>query len=149
MALLKVHPRMLEVAGTLVTASANQTIPHATWTELTWDLEEYDAGGWHDPGRLTVPPGVAFARASAGFRWGANSLTGVIQCRIIKNGSTFAGQPQQAYAPSGNDTQFLVSGILPVVPGDCFTAEVRQTSGADYDLEKSANASWLAIEALG
>ena len=50
-------------SGVRVTRSANQSIPNATETILTWDVETFDEGLYHstatNTGRLTVPVGKA------------------------------------------------------------------------------------------
>jgi len=40
--------KYFEHEGVSAYNSSDQSIPHATWTDATWDSERYDDGGYHD-----------------------------------------------------------------------------------------------------
>lgn len=71
-----------------VTKSADQSIPKAVWTSLTFDQEKYDIGGLHDNidknHRLTIAEYGEY-ELTYHIKHEANDKTGY-QARVIKNG---------------------------------------------------------------
>lgn len=113
--------------GALVAFNANQSISSSTDTILIWEVETYDVGGWHDNvtnnTRLTVPSGVTRVRLTAGFR-DASSVTGQFIIRMLKNGSSFAGNPIQETDTAGGDACSIASPVVDVVATDFFEVQV-------------------------
>jgi len=67
--------------------SGNQSMTSATWTEVTWDAEEFDTAGFFSNNRFT--PQIA---GYYQINFSINQSTGTgnaILARLMKNGSTY------------------------------------------------------------
>ena len=121
--------------GALVSKSAVQSIPDATWTAFTWNTEDYDTDSIHDlvtnTERLTVPSGVTKVRLAGMSGFTANG-TGQRHFKITKNGGGFAGDAIFTW-PTADATTIhygpVASAIVAVTGGDYFEMEVYQNSG--------------------
>lgn len=135
-------------SGALLAMSSNQSITGAAGeTALVWATETYDIGGWFDSGtsttRVVVPTGVTRVRLSGAVV--QSSVTGEVSITFKKNGSTFAGQPNNDSDTTGGDSLNITTGVLEVVPGDYFEMfmAVDTTSNAVAEAR-----TWFAIEAV-
>lgn len=137
--------------GALVHLAANQTIPDATETVLSYPTEVYDTDNWHDgvnPQRLTVPAGITRVRLSVGVQFSLNS-TGYRTVALKKNGSGLIPGTggSRANALTGLGTAItLTSAVLEVTAGDYFEVFVLQNSGVPLDVTSLASLTWFAIE---
>ena len=129
-----------------------QTISDNTPTDISWDNEIYDHGGWFDAGSpddFTIPGGVSLARASAQILW-AISGTGNRTLFIRKNNADFKGNgfvTMSAPTASGA-SHFVETTILEVTSGDTLQVRVTQDSGDSLDVQAS-NSTWFNIEKVG
>ncbi len=140
------------LGGALVKKSANQSIPNAVGTYLTFDQEEYDTHAIHDNvtnnSRLTVPADVTRVQLTANVYWDTNS-TGYRVLTIHKNGTFYQGNPQTRSRPVSG-TQHAVniqSPVLEVSPGDYFEAKVTHTGGGALNLRTGSN-TWFSMSII-
>ena len=108
-------------AGVRVKKSANQSIPNATETVLTFDTETFDTDAYHDnstnSGRLTVPVGKAgYYSIYFAIQWDVNA-TGDREVSLYINGTAtgLCGSNQAGDATiytflTGTTTYYLAEG---------------------------------------
>ncbi len=127
------------LGGALVSKSADQTIPNAAWTDITWNQESYDTAAIHDNvvdnDRLTVPAG--FNRVSLNANaYMLNYAGGFRILNISKNDDYVIGGGVVRHAGSGvvEPAINVQSAILEVIPGDYFKARVYQNRGGNVTL---------------
>lgn len=140
--------------GALVRKTSSQTIATGTHTQLSFDSEVRDVGGFHstssNTSRLTVPAGVARVRVRANAAFAANGV-GARSLRVLKNGASLPGVPFIRMINTGAGLAAAInvaSGVLDVAPGDYFEASVFQDSGGDLNA-LADDATWFEIEAAG
>jgi hypothetical protein len=114
------------------THSANQSIPNATFTVLTFDGENFDTAAMHsttvNPSRLTAPETGRY-RITFTAAWAPHS-TGVRQSYIrLNGGAPYIGYDVRPAAPAPFDTTTTVSIDYQLNAGDYVEAVVYQTSG--------------------
>jgi len=81
-------------SGARLTKSVGQTLTNNTDTMITWDVETFDVGGYHDNvtnnTRITIPAGKAgYYQVSAILSYAAGG-TGQRIIQLAKNGATFS-----------------------------------------------------------
>lgn len=120
--------------------SANQSIPNATLTAVTWPNETYDTDAYHDtvtnPARITIPAGQAGVytlSANVGF---LTSGTGRRSVRIRKNGGANLARVDLGAVTSG-PTALTATVDDVAVAGDYYEVMVYQDCGAALDLDAS------------
>ena len=80
-----VIPKMV---GFSVYKSGNQSMTSATWTEVTWDVEEFDTAGFFNTSNNRFEPQIA-GYYQINFSINQSSGTGnAVLARLMKNGST-------------------------------------------------------------
>lgn len=132
----------------LAKLSADQAVPNAADTAIAFDtlignrMQAAVSGG-----AIVIPAGVSRVKVTAGVFWDSSS-TGDRSIRIVKNGLTFDGCPQQKTAPSGYTGQALTSAIIEVAPGDTFGAIVFQSSGGSLNAISNGS-TFISVEAIG
>lgn len=127
------------------------SLPNGADTAVNFDSETYDYGGFFPGtgGVFTIPAGVHRVRLSAHVTFAGNA-TGFRTLAIAKNGTTvYPGTAQAGNASPGTASVSLSvrTPILNVIPGDTFTVQAFQNSGAALNVMGSS-ASWAAIEAI-
>src|SRR3990167_3760351 len=137
--------RALALAGARAIKTSNQTLDYNVWVPVTFDAEDYDDAGFHDTGsntdRMTIPAGHTGRYSMSAFAIFAVATNGDRSYRILKNGSTTAGnylavQGETLDAGTAQGAQTL------------FVAGVDLSSGDYVSFEASQNASTaLAIDA--
>lgn len=136
----------LNFSGAKATKTTGQTIPGSANTVVTWDAEEYDTDGYHDPvtnnDRITIPTTGKYRATFAPVTSAPGSV--VWQMWITKNGTTFGDRV--AYADiSGN-----VRGGAPVIfegqlnAGDILRAMIFCSSTVTFE----AVATFFSIQRL-
>lgn len=136
-------------SGALVRLSAAESIANSTLTDVPWDVEVYDEGGWWvvgSPTRLTVPAGVSKVRLTGCVAW-ASATAGERLFRILKNGAGVYGLPQVRNVPGATSSiyQAASSAVITATPGDYFTLNVRQISGGALNITADPE-SYFSIE---
>lgn len=145
-------------SGARVTKSAGQAIPTGTVTNVTWNTETFDVGGYHDNAtnnsRLTIPAGFADAYylLQAQLSW-TGSTGGYRRFQsIIKNGFTSDDQGMVHTGPLTNATGALIvnwSALVAATAGDYFEVECFQDTGSDLSLIQLDENSWFSITRVG
>jgi hypothetical protein len=144
-------PIIVRVART----TANQTIPDATVTTISYDTETVDTHAAFDAGvtDLFTAPRTANYAVAAHIEWAATAFTAgtVLEMRIDKNSgtevsySTFIGTGT-ASARAGN----TIVDVVPLTVGQTLRIRVFQNNGANAFLFGTATptAVWLSIHSL-
>lgn len=138
------------VAGrsALAQLSADQAVPNIADTAASFGVlttNRLSAG--LSGGAIQIPAGVNRVKVTAGAFWGDNS-TGVRTIRLIKNGATFPGAPQQKTPGNGFTGQALSSATIDVQADDTIGMVVYQSSGAALALINNGS-TFLSVEAVG
>jgi len=141
--------------GALVYMAGNQSVADSTLYDLQWDAEIYDTDTIHDNvtnnNRLVVPTGVSRVKITFGV-WFYNNSTGFRQYTLRKNGfSSSIGLPvhleNNPQAANGN-RWYITTTALTVVPGDYFSLNVYQTSGAPLNIFGGSAGGWMSMEII-
>ena len=119
------------ILGCRLTNSANQSIPSATATALTFDTEVYDTGQLHNatfPARITFPrSGTVFAGGVVD--WAAPAAGIVTTLALLLNNTTTLAAVSHPDMVLGGFFQ-TVNSSLRVAPGDFLTLIVIQSGVA-------------------
>ena len=135
--------------GVCCKASADQTgVANATYTAITWDLEDFDTNGFHsnitNNSRITIPSGKAgYYKVYAWIQLN-NNTSGARSIQIYKNGSlwhTAATQPGSQYPT------MQVSATMNLAVGDYIETYVYQSSGGTLDFYKINPAGTAGFDA--
>lgn len=142
----------LALVGALVRKNAGQTIG-TTLTSLTFQVEPYDVGGFHDTvsntARLTIPSGqgIDCVRLAAGVR---HTATNNPNCRIIKNGAVFHGMGNYRQQDNGTNLGYFLenlnSAIVEVADADYFESQFAVNSGTTSPNDSAH--TFFAIEVI-
>lgn len=125
-------------SGCQLTRSATQSIPVSTYTQVSWDTETTDVGGWHSSGaNITVPSGAVPAGYSTimvlvtvAVSWAVGDYTRWL--RVLVNGTSKALVVQSAV--SGETMGQAITTFVPVASGDIITVEVKQSTAGALDV---------------
>ena len=131
--------------GAKVYKSANQSIPNATWTTLTFNSESFDTDGFHDTSsntsRMTIPSGKGGKYL---VQWQATwdpNATGSRNTKIILNGGTTVayGTWSMALTGAGDSTIHANTAVLSLSVADYIEIQMGQGSGGNLDANGGAN----------
>lgn len=135
------------IRGTLLSLSANESIPNSSNTTVDWGAATYDhVSGWAaspNPSRITTPSWANWAILSCNVMW-ANNSTGDRHITMRKNGSSFAGMVEDRISSPGLARQTGSSALVSVSSGDYFELIVFQSSGGSLDLQANDRTSFGA-----
>lgn len=124
-------------AGARIRTSANQSIPNnvGAGTVLTFDLEDWDVGGYYNPASpslLTVPTGkggkyhvtcmIRYAASATGWRW----------LRLLYNGATSIRVTQSVLG--AQEQSMVFSDVRDLGEGDNISFSTFQNSGGSLDI---------------
>jgi hypothetical protein len=143
--------RSMGFLGCLLSNTGAQSVPDSTFTEMAFDTEDYDIGGWFDPGssasEVVVPRGVYRVQMGSQAVFAADA-TGRRIVRNLKGGALTPGSGElRANAIGFGASSMNNAGMpFPAAAGDVLTTEVWQNSGADLDL--NAGVFWLCVRAV-
>lgn len=122
-------------SGAQISRSTNQSISDSTDTNISWNAESFDYGGWWSSGTaLTVPAGAipagytniaVLAIARAKF---ASNTTGNRKLTVLKNGSE-VGSTALGGVGGGDTTLVWLVELFTVAAADTVAVQVYQTSG--------------------
>jgi hypothetical protein len=132
----------ISLSGAQVTRVANQSISTSTDTNISWDTENEDFGGWYSSGTAIVVPAGAIpagitsigidAHCSAKF---ATDSAGKRRITLLKNGSSFGSKKRTAIDDDVTDmdlTEFTTAEA-----GDTFALQVWQNSGSSLNVTQA------------
>jgi hypothetical protein len=130
--------------GAKVYKSANQSIPNATWTTLTFNSESFDTDGFHDTSsntsRMTIPSGKGGKYL---VQWQATwdpNATGSRNTKIILNGNTVAyGTWSMALTGAGDSTIHANTAVLSLSVADYIEIQMGQGSGGNLNANGGAD----------
>jgi len=119
-------------SGAKVYSNTGQGLTATTWTTLTFQAEEFDLGGFHDPAvnpsRLTVPAGAGGYYAI----WAKCFCTTTsihVRMRILKNGVICSTESRNS-AVTGQTGTASDATVLQLVPGDYIEVQAYCQGGA-------------------
>jgi hypothetical protein len=130
--------------GARVYHTANQSISHATGTELAFNSERYDSNAFHSTSsnnsRLTVPTGLGGKYLiSANVKWTAG--TGYRELALRRNAATLIAVDSREAAPTYGTYQELTT-LYQLDAADYVEARVYQESGGgSLNVEVAGNYS--------
>jgi len=136
----------------LVSKSADQSIPDSVFTPLIWQAEAYDNGGWFansGDSIFTVPAGVTRARLTGNVQW--DSASGTVRSAFFrKNAGVLLGAGLNSVVPTTalSDAENLSSPVVDCVASDTFQIDVFQESGGGALNALSLGHTYFAIEAV-
>ena len=129
-------------SGVQVRRAATQAITTATETDVSFDTETLDFGGWWASGTtITVPAGAIpsgyttvaiILQASAKF---ASNGTGARRITLLKNGASVG--TWQVSALTGDVTDVQVFSVTTVAAADTVKLDVYQTSGGNLNINEA------------
>jgi hypothetical protein len=126
-------------AGVQLTASSSgvQSIANNSFVKLTWDVENYDVGGFATAGdTITIPTGKSgyYLVIARGY-WDTNTA-GTRQIAIYKNGTRIY-MNNMTPAGTNNYPTSMVQAVFYAAATDTIEAYVKQTSGGSLSIYKS------------
>ena len=112
---------------------------YGTLTTLTWDVEEFDVGGFFDPAsntRMTVPSGVVYAVVHGGVTLGGFANTGDLFIDILKNGVSLGiGSTTKNIGISTVARTSVTTGVVEVSQGDYFELAIEVIQDTSVSLQ--------------
>lgn len=121
----------------ILTKTADQAIPNATTTDITFNAEEVDTHGGHSTSSNTnryTSQKAGYYQLSAQIAFDANS-TGYRTAYIQKNNTgTVLGTCSGPANTGGGITSFCISALVYLALGDYAHIEVSQTSGGSLNV---------------
>jgi hypothetical protein len=129
-------------AGAQVTRSANQSIASSSDTNISWDTENFDYGGWYSSGtKIIVPAGAIPGGFTSimvhvtGFAKFGTDGTGKRQVQLLKNGTAFGGLKLRAI--DDDTTVIYVDDYAIVEASDYIQMLVWQNSGSSLNVTQA------------
>lgn len=139
-------------SGVSVKATANQSIPNATFTAITWDSEYFDTDAFHstssNTSRFTIPSGKAGYYEIIGRLDYAANATGSRRIAIYKNGTLIQGSVFVVPA-GGFEITAQINSVLNLAVADYIEIYGFQNSGGALDVYKTGGESEFTITFLG
>jgi hypothetical protein len=136
------------VRGTVLKNNGAQTISNATFSYVTFNLENFDNGGFHstsvDTDRITIPTGFGGKYLiQAQVRFAANT-TGYRRFDV-ELGATGASLSTSIVAPvNGSSTTGTLGSVYDLVAGDYIRLSVYQNSGGSLDIVSGSTGTGLS-----
>ena len=136
------------VVGALVKNNGAQTISNATFSYVTFNLENFDTNGFHstsvDTDRITIPTGFGgkyLIQAQARF---AANTTGFRRFDV-ELGATGASLSVSIVAPvNGSSTTGTLGSVFDLAAGDYIRLSVYQNSGGNLDILTGSTGTGLS-----
>jgi hypothetical protein len=138
--------------GVSMTKSAVQSIPNATWTAITFDVEEFDTDAFHstssNTSRITIPTGMAGKYLFTGCAVWANNTVNIRALALYQNGSAvkslFLNRPSTFF-----DTQISFGMVLGLADGDYVELYTYQDSTAGLNMQNGTSQTAFQAQYLG
>jgi len=138
--------------GANVYKTATQSVSNGTWTNITYDAENFDTDAFHDNStnntRMTIPSGKnGKYLVTANITFAANA-DGVRACMIRKNGADYArGNFIVPFASA--DAGLIATATLDLVATDYIEIQVYKDGGGSLNLESGSIKNQFSISYLG
>jgi hypothetical protein len=138
--------------GVGVTKSADQSIPNATYTAVTWDGEDWDTNTYHDNStnnsRVTIPSGKAGKYlVTVNLNYASNGTGGIRLLNIYKNGVATGDNNFQT--SSVFNTAAVRSVVMDLAVNDYIQAYAYQDCGGALNLKASSQGTSMQVTYLG
>lgn len=128
---------LLPYLGAKVSRATAQTgVATATFTLVTWTVEDWDDGGWWasgTPTKLIVPSGVSKVDVKFNVSFQAHA-TGRRVIDIMKNSASVCRIAQQTVTTAGAPTHMSIGVDEAVAAGDYFEFGVYHEAGASLSI---------------
>lgn len=116
--------------------STTQSVAPSTFTELTYDTEDFDVGAMHstaaNAGRITIPAGGdGVYLILGGTRFAGGSGAALVYLQFYKNGTFFAAAGRSVPAAAAD---LGIFNFLPLVAGDYVTMQAYQDGTANMNV---------------
>lgn len=138
------------MTAAMISFAADQAhVNYSTYSQLAFDREVYDNGGYFDagsPGVFTIPSGVSLVQVGATVTPSGVTAGSGYELEVRKGGTEqFDGACRSAGVGSTNGAMRIniSSGPIPVVEGDTFTLHIRLTGDSDSNVVKAATNFWI------
>ena len=132
--------------GCSLTRNTALSIPHASWTTITWDVENYDTNSFHgtgSPGRITIPAGMG------GHYW--------IYCVVVWAGNTTANRYAELrlngaaiaradYKGDAAGPSITLGKTAALAAADYLQVTVYQDSGAPLNVNSTGGTPFFGID---
>ena len=153
---IRIYPPPLNTLtsiGCKVYRSSNLNILNNTFTDVTWNAEEYDTDGFFTPSStdIVIPAGLGGVYLVQGFVEYAANATGIrfggVQVNGLNIAYMFLNNIGAVFVTAVN-----VSGIYTLAPGDIVNLEAYQNSTVTLAITGSTitpQRSWLSVTLLG
>lgn len=122
--------------------AATQSIPNSSDTEVAWDTENFDHGGWYSSGNAVVVPAAVIPDGDTSIGVDVVALvkfatdgTGKRKVTVLKNGSGFGNW--KVAALDDDNTSIVYPDQVIVEEGDEITVEVWQNSGSSLNISEA------------
>lgn len=110
--------------GAGMSATASQSIATGTVTQLVWQVDDYDDGGWIDGGTIVVPEAGRYL-VSVFAQFDGGNATGYRDLFVYSGSSSVAQQTSPAIAYWAAS----VAAVVPLAAGAVVSARINQSSG--------------------
>lgn len=115
--------------------SASVQVNSATWTSITFSIEDFDKGSLHslttNTNRISIPAGLEGYYNIVGTVYLAASTAVQVQARILRNGAALPGARDKKNPVSGHDAMLTaVNGPFYLGAGDYLELQAYQDSGS-------------------
>ena len=130
--------------------SSNQTISNNTTTDVAWNAEDTDAGGWHASGSasITVPRDGRY-RITVQLNWDTSTV-GRRRLAVLRNGTESKIINNAGPSPT-LQSYAVATGTLLLAASDILKVTCLQNSGGNLALLGVASDSntWVEVEWIG
>ena len=134
-------------AGCSLSKSAAQSVSNATWTAISWDLENYDTDAFHDVStnntRITIPAGKGGKYLIAANLYTPANSAGSRLLKYTKNGTdSYYGNWGPASAV--HSTSIVGSQVFNLTAGDYIEVAIYQDTGTSINVNSGIESTFTA-----
>jgi len=141
-------------SGTRVYNSTSTSIANATWTDITFNSENFDTDSYHstssNTARITIPTGKTGYYFVFGTVRFVGNVVGRRMSRMMINGATSFGIFEATPSTStGSDVSCYLGQVYYFTAADYITLQCYQTSGGALDIRNDNDAAFFGVNYLG
>lgn len=147
-------PTSTAFSGTRIYNSTSTSIANATWTDITFNSENFDTDSYHstssNTARITIPTGkTGYYFVFGNVRFVGNT-TGRRMARMMLNGATSFGIFEATPSTStSSDVSCYLGQVYYFTAADYITLQCYQTSGGALDIRNDNDAAFFGVNYLG
>lgn len=144
-----ISPLKIQLIGTKIYNSSNQTITTVVPTLITFDTEVFDtmAGFTASANTKITVPYTGIYSITVSVRWAANAATGYRRTRLFVNGAN--AETSAMFPASGTGTGHSIASLRKLTAGDYLEVEVTHDRGANLDVVGGEDDNSLSCVFLG